>query len=174
MEKARVYWFFGLSGSGKSTLADALSIRMQSDDRSVLRLDGDQLRMGLNKDLGFSSEDRLENVRRAAELAKLAIEQGISVVASFISPEEIHRSKVREVLGTNVDLIFVAASLETCRRRDVKGLYEQEKKGVLTSFTGVSAPFDEPIETDLRVFTEKSSVDECIEIIWKQLIAQKK
>lgn len=173
MEKAYVYWFFGLSGSGKSTLADALALRLKSLGEQVLRLDGDQMRAGINKDLGFSSQDRLENVRRAAEIAKLSLEQGISVVASFISPEDIHRRKVKEVLGAKVHLIFVDASIETCKLRDVKGLYQQQAQGNISSFTGVSAPFEKPMDASMRISTEESSVEACIDQIMKQWKEQK-
>jgi len=168
MEKAHVYWFFGLSGSGKSTMADALAVYLKVSGVPILRLDGDQLRTGLNKDLGFSSEDRLENVRRAAEIAKLSLAQGISVVASFITPEEIHRKKAREILGTKVHLIFVDASMETCRQRDVKGLYHQEGKGNIQQFTGVSAPFERPIDADMIISTEEKSVEECLDVLEQQ------
>lgn len=169
MGKARVYWFFGLSGSGKSTLADAFTLRLNAIGERVFRLDGDQLRKGVNKDLGFSQEDRLENVRRAAEMAQLALTQGYTVVASFISPEEIHREKVRSILGEYVELIFVDASLETCRTRDVKGLYRQEEKGNIKEFTGLSAPFDVPKEGVFRISTEGTNVDQCVDELWEKL-----
>lgn len=169
MGKAHVYWFYGLSGSGKSTLADAFTLRLNANEERVFRLDGDQLRKGVNQDLGFSQKDRLENVRRAAELAQLALEQGYTVVASFISPEEIHRDTVRSILEENVDLIFVDASLETCRTRDVKGLYRQEEMGILPEFTGVSAPFQVPKEDDFRISTEKMSVEQCVDELWEKL-----
>lgn len=174
MEKARVYWFFGLSGSGKSTVADAFALRLNDFGQHVFRLDGDELRKGVNKDLGFSQEDRMENVRRAAEMAQLALTQGFTVVASFISPEEIHREKVRSVLGEYVEMIFVDASIDTCRTRDVKGLYQQVEKGNIKEFTGVSAPFEMPNMEELRISTDGTTVEHCVNVLWEKLIVSRK
>ena len=120
MNNPIVIWFFGLSGSGKSTLANLLLQRLKDIGISSVSIDGDQLRKGINQDLGFSSEDRMENIRRSAEIAKLLLENHQVVLASFITPEEIHREKVREILGSNVRFLFVDADLKTCQSRDVK------------------------------------------------------
>ena len=133
MKNPIVIWFFGLSGSGKSTLSNLLLQRLKDNGISVVSIDGDQLRKGINQDLGFSSEDRMENIRRSAEIAKLLLENHQVVLASFITPEEGHREKVREILGVNVRFLFVDADLKTCQSRDVKGLYQNVSQGTLNN-----------------------------------------
>jgi adenylylsulfate kinase len=160
-----VFWFFGLSGSGKSTLSNLLLDQLKTKGISTVSIDGDQLRAGINEDLGFSSEDRMENVRRSAEIAKLLLEHHQVVLASFITPEEQHREKVREILGTSVRFIFVDADISICRERDVKGLYKKVDNGTMVQFTGVSAPFERPSQVDLIVDTNKQTTDECLEQI---------
>jgi adenylyl-sulfate kinase len=158
-----VLWFFGLSGSGKSTLSTLLFERLKSQGYAVFCIDGDQLRNGLNQDLGFSSQDRMENIRRAAELAKLLSSNYNIVLASFITPEEVHRNKVRELLGDAVKFIFVDADLETCRSRDPKGLYQRAHSEAISDFTGISAPFERPNHADLVLDTAKNNDDDCLE-----------
>jgi len=158
----KVFWFFGLSGSGKSTLSNRLGEALKSKGLPVFSIDGDQLRQGINKDLGFSSDDRKENIRRAAEISKLMSDNNQIVLASFITPEESHRDMVSQVLGNTVRFIFVEADLKTCRQRDVKGLYRQVDEGSLAQFTGVSAPFVRPKKVDLVLDTTMNSVDECL------------
>ena len=157
-----VFWFFGLSGSGKSTLSNRLGEALKSKGLPVFSIDGDQLRQGINKDLGFSSDDRKENIRRAAEISKLMSDNNQIVLASFITPEESHRAIVSLVLGNTVRFIFVDADLKTCRQRDVKGLYRQVDEGSLAQFTGISAPFEHPKKVDLVLDTTMNSVDECL------------
>ena len=165
MENPIVIWFFGLSGSGKSTLSNLLLKQLKNQGISSVSIDGDQLRTGINQDLGFSSEDRMENIRRSAEIAKLFLENHQVVLASFITPEESHREKVREILGSNVRFVFVDAALQTCQSRDVKGLYQNVSKGTLSNFTGISAPFDRPSQVDLIVDTNEQTTNHCLEQI---------
>lgn len=145
-DRSHVFWFFGLSGAGKSTLADALSRDLFSEHgEKVLRLDGDRLRSGLCSGLGFSDADRTENLRRAAQVARLGIESGLVVVAAFITPQIIQRSAIESIIGaTAVSFVYVDADLATCQRRDVKGLYAGAAKGAVKQMTGVSARFEPP------------------------------
>ncbi|MEO6995503.1 MAG: adenylyl-sulfate kinase [Lacunisphaera sp.] len=144
--RSHVFWLFGLSGAGKSTLADALSRDLLSEHgEKVLRLDGDRLRSGLCSGLGFSDADRTENLRRAAQVARLGIESDLVVVAAFITPQIIQRSAIESILGASaVSFVYVDADLATCQRRDVKGLYAGAAKGAVKQMTGVSARFEPP------------------------------
>ena len=162
MNNPIVIWFFGLSGSGKSTLANLLLQRLKDNGISSVSIDGDQLRTGINQDLGFSSEDRMENIRRSAEIAKLLLEHHQVVLASFITPETAHREKVRQILGKTVRFIFVDADLKTCQSRDVKGLYKNVSQGTINNFTGISAPFDRPTQVDLIIDTNEQSTEDCL------------
>lgn len=158
------FWFFGLPCSGKSTLAKELEKHFLDKNRRVFHLDGDLLRSGLNKDLGFSPEDREENLRRAAHLAKMLNETGHMVMCSFITPTKKTRDMVRDIIP-NVTMIYTKCSLEECKRRDVKGMYERAERGEIKNFTGVDAPFEEPEEADIVVDTEKLNVEESIQHI---------
>jgi adenylyl-sulfate kinase len=153
-----VFWFFGLSGAGKTTLATGLTANLRQRGWPVLLLDGDVLRTGLCRDLGYSDEARTENIRRAAEVAKLAVTQGQVVVAAFITPRESQRCLTREIIGPDqLDLIAVDASLALCRQRDPKGLYRQSAAGNLPLFTGVNSVFEISTRPDLRVRTDDRS-----------------
>jgi adenylylsulfate kinase len=149
-----VFWIFGLSGAGKSTMATALIGALRSQNVSVLVLDGDELRNGLCRDLGFSDIDRTENLRRAAEVARLGANSGLCVIASFITPLDAHRRLVAEIInGSRLSLVFADAPLEVCRRRDVKGLYAKAQAGQIAQMTGISSSFERPSRTDLTLAT---------------------
>ncbi len=163
MQPGRTFWFFGLSGAGKTTLASGLAESLSSQSRPVLLLDGDVVRAGLCRDLGFSDEARTENIRRAAELAKLAMAQGQVVIAAFITPREDLRHRAREIIGREqLALIWVDAPLAICRQRDPKGLYQRSDAGSLPLFTGMNSAFEEPVSYDLRVRTDQHSAAELV------------
>ncbi len=148
-QRARVIWLYGLSGSGKSTLATALDRRLFSDGRATQLLDGDNVRTGLNKNLGFSDAERDENLRRVAEVAKLFLQAGIVTVCSFITPKRAQRDAARAIIGDADFLdVYVHASFETCAARDPKGLYAKAKAGELKKFTGKDSSFETPTEDE--------------------------
>lgn len=160
--KAGVLWMTGLSGSGKSTIAHRIERELILSGHRVYVLDGDTLRTGLNRDLGFGDEARRENLRRAAEVVKVMVDAGLIVIASFISPFAAERQMVREILGAHFFEIFVEASIETCEERDPKGLYKRARAGVIKKFTGISSPYEAPKNPDLRLNTSKYTLDECV------------
>ena len=153
-----VFWLCGLSGAGKSTLADALLATLRAQGRQVLALDGDVLRTGLCKGLGFSAADRAENLRRAAQVARVASDSGLNTVASFITPLQANRDMVIEILGRDrCSLVFVDAPLAVCQQRDVKGLYSRANQGGVAQMTGLSSPFEPPSNADLVIPTAAQS-----------------
>ena len=166
-QNGHVFWFYGLSGSGKSTLANSIERKLVETGIVTKILDGDNIRSRLNKDLGFSDEDRLENIRRIAEVARLFLDAGIVVLTSFITPKRELRSLAAEVVGKD-DLtpVYIQASFETCAARDVKGLYAKAASGKVAEFTGKDSSFEAPDETDkdwvisTESQTEEDSVDE--------------
>lgn len=167
-QKARVIWLFGLSGSGKSTLATGLERALLADGFTTHLLDGDNVRTGLNRGLGFSDEDRAENVRRVAEVAKLFVDAGVVVVASFITPLARHRSLVRDIVGADDWIpVFVDASFATCARRDPKGLYAKAAAGAVGQFTGRDSGFEVPAEREghWTVRTEDQSPEESLQAL---------
>jgi len=143
-QKACTIWMSGLSGSGKSTVANLVEEKLISLGYHTYILDGDNTRMGLNKDLGFSEEARIENIRRVSEVCKLMNDAGLIVICSFISPFEKNREQAKEIIGENFFEVFVDASLETCEIRDPKGLYKKARAGEIKEFTGISSPFEMP------------------------------
>ncbi|MBA3849085.1 MAG: adenylyl-sulfate kinase [Opitutus sp.] len=151
---AQVFWLFGLSGAGKSTLACGLAAALRAEGRAVLALDGDRLREGLCAGLGYSDAARAENLRRAAEVARLATESGLTVVAAFITPREENRATISRIIGPDrLRFVHVTAPLEVCRARDAKGLYARQAAGQLPDFTGISSAFESPAQTHLALDT---------------------
>ena len=151
-QKSPVIWLTGLSGSGKSTIANELAIKLQKEGKLAYILDGDNIRIGLNKDLGFSDNDRKENIRRIAEVAKLLSDAGVIVITAFISPFREERQKAKEIVGREDFIeVYVRTSLETCERRDPKGLYKKARAGEIPMFTGIDSPYEEPIDHDIMV-----------------------
>ncbi len=168
--KGSVVWLTGLSAAGKSTIAINLEKLLFDKGYQVCLLDGDNVRHGLNKDLGFSPEDREENIRRIAELAKLLANYGLIVITAFISPYKVHRNQARKLLDNGRFLeIYVKCSLEECARRDPKGLYKKAFAGEIKEFTGVSAPYEPPENPELEIDTEKLDVEESVDAIYKLL-----
>lgn len=166
-------WFTGLSGSGKSTLANALERALFERKVHTYLLDGDNVRVGLNKNLSFSPEDRTENIRRIAEVAKLMLDAGLVVLASFVSPYREDRENVKRIVGYgNFVEIFVNTPIDECERRDVKGLYAKARAGEIKNFTGVSAPYEAPMVPDIEIDTTKVSVEEAAAVIL-EFIAKK-
>ncbi len=162
-QRGATLWLTGLSGSGKSTIAVAAEGALIERGHMAYVLDGDNVRHGLNKDLGFSPEDRTENIRRIGEVAKLFTDAGALVFASFISPYRADRDGVRELFAEGDFIeVYVAATLETCERRDVKGLYQKARKGEIPEFTGISAPYEEPERPELVLDTNRQSVPESV------------
>lgn len=165
-QRGKVFWLCGLSGSGKSTVANMVERVLHREGRFVVRLDGDNLRSGLNGGLGFSDEDREENIRRASEVAKLLKENGAIVLVTLITPREVFRRMAREVIGDE-DLceVYIKASYEACAERDVKGLYAKAAAGGMKNFTGKESDFEEPRDADLVIDTEDTSVEESAGIL---------
>ena len=164
--KAFLIWFTGLSGSGKSTIANALEFALYSRSISTYILDGDNIRQGVNKDLGFSAEHRTENIRRIAEVAHLFVDAGLVTIASFVSPFRKDREDVKKIVGDDKFIeIYISTSLEECERRDVKGLYKKAREGEITNMTGISAPYEAPIDADLEIDTERQSVEDSVQAI---------
>lgn len=160
-QRAKVIWFTGLSGAGKTTLARKLEDELSRKGYLVQLLDGDNVRTGINNNLGFSDEDRIENIRRIAEVSKLFLHCGIITINAFISPTEQIRQMATEIIGKDDFLvIFVNAPIEVCERRDVKGLYAKARRGEILDFTGITSPFENPGNADLEIKTDLMNVEE--------------
>lgn len=160
-QRGQVLWLTGLSGSGKTTLALALEKKLTEGGHMAVLLDGDNVRDRLCNDLTFTQNCRRENIRRIAEVARILVQNGVVVLCSFVSPEEDMRQSAADIIGSDdFHLIFVKASLETCQSRDPKGLYKKALKGEIKNFTGISAPYEIPLNPDLILDTEKSNPDE--------------
>lgn len=168
-QKATTIWMTGLSGAGKSTIANALEKKLFSMGKHTMILDGDNVRMGLNKNLGFGEKDRKENIRRVAEASKLMNDAGLIVLTSFISPYRLDRRRARQIIGDGFVEVYVNASLQECERRDVKGLYQAARDNKIFDFTGITSPYEEPEDPDIVVDTEKMGVDECVSHILEKL-----
>ena len=162
-------WLSGLSGAGKSTLADAVEKQLFCSGIKTMILDGDNIRMGLCKGLGFSSEGRKENIRRVAEVAKLMNDAGILVIAAFISPMKADREMARQIIGDSYIEVYVNASLDDCISRDVKGMYQKAIRGEIREFTGISSPYEPPMNAEIIVNTSKNTVQECRDIILTEI-----
>lgn len=162
-QRSVMIWFTGLSGSGKSTLAIALERELHKRGLLCRILDGDNIRSGINNNLGFSESDRVENIRRIAEVSKLFIDSGVITIAAFISPNNEVRKMAAKIIGEDDFLeIFISTPLEECERRDVKGLYAKARRGEILNFTGISAPFEAPETPALSLDTSKTSVEESV------------
>lgn len=160
-QKGILLWFTGLSGSGKSTVATMLEQKLHDKGKLTYLLDGDNLRHGLNKDLGFSSEDRIENIRRISEISKLFVDAGIITIATFISPFIEERAKVKKLLGDDFKEIYVECPLKICEARDPKGIYKKARKGEIKNFTGIDSPYEKPLKPDITIHTNINSLEEC-------------
>ncbi len=162
-QKSCVLWFTGLSGSGKSTIANELEKRLNEMGYHTYLLDGDNIRAGLNKDLGFTKEDRRENIRRIAEVAKLFIDAGLITITAFISPFREDREMAKNIIGEKDFIeVFVDAPLEECIKRDPKGLYKKALRGEIKDFTGIDSPYERPDKPGIHIRTGKMGVDECV------------
>ncbi len=168
--KSFVIWFTGLSGSGKSTLANAVEAKLHELDCRSFVFDGDNVRHGLCGDLSFSEEDRVENIRRVAEMSRLFIEAGIIALTAFISPFRSDRRKVRDLMpeGDFIE-VYCDCSLDTCEQRDVKGLYKKARAGIIKNYTGISSPYEEPELAEIVVNTDSLSVEESADLIMQYL-----
>lgn len=159
-------WFTGLSGSGKSTLAIALERELQNRGLLCRILDGDNIRSGINNNLGFTAEDRVENIRRIAEIGKLFVDTGIITIAAFISPNNELREMASRIIGKeNFVEVYISTPIEECEKRDVKGLYAKARRGEIKNFTGISAPFEAPEDAALSIDTSKHSVKESVDML---------
>lgn len=162
-------WFTGLSGSGKSTVANALQKRLYEKNKLTYLLDGDNVRHGLCSDLGFSLEDRKENIRRIAEVSKLFVDSAIITLSTFISPLRSDRESVRNLIGKDFIEVYIKCSLETCEERDPKKLYEKARQGEIKNFTGIDSPYEAPTDAEIVIDTDKLDVDKAVGEIIKYL-----
>jgi adenylyl-sulfate kinase len=165
-----VLWLTGLSGSGKSTIARALEERLHASGKHAYVLDGDNVRHGLNSDLGFSDADRQENIRRVGEVAALFVDAGLIVVTAFISPFRADRQSAREIVGEDRFLeVFVDAPLDTCEQRDPKGLYRKARAGAIPDFTGITSPYEPPVDPAVVLRTGETDVAGCVDEVLREL-----
>ena len=168
--KAVAIWFTGLSGSGKSTLAHALEEKLHQMKCRTYVYDGDNVRHGLCSDLGFNDEDRTENIRRIGEIVKLSVDAGLITMAAFISPIRKDRDRVRSLFAPGDFIeVYCQCSLETCEKRDVKGLYKRARKGQIANFTGISSVYDEPSHAELVIGTDELSINTAVTLIIKKM-----
>jgi adenylylsulfate kinase len=169
-QRAKVLWLTGLSGSGKSTIAQALERRLFVEGFFPQVLDGDNIRTGINNNLSFSAEDRLENIRRIAEIAKLYLHSGIICINSFISPSREMRQLARDIVGTdNFIEVYINAPLEVCEARDVKGLYQKARQGLIKGFTGIDDPYEAPGNPEIEIRTDQLSLEASVNVIMDRL-----
>ncbi|MFI3305045.1 MAG: adenylyl-sulfate kinase [Rikenellaceae bacterium] len=167
-QRSVMIWLTGLSGSGKSTLAVALERELYRRGILCKLLDGDNVRRGINRNLGFSPEDRIENIRRIAEIGRLFVDCGVVTLSAFISPTEDMRERAREIIGADDFMeIYVSTPIEECERRDVKGLYKKARAGEIKEFTGISQPFEAPSNPTLSIDTTNHTIEESVELLLK-------
>ncbi len=165
-QKPCIVWFTGLSGSGKSTIANAVEATLVSRGKHTYLLDGDNIRLGLNRGLGFSEEDRVENIRRIGEVSKLFVDAGLIVLTAFISPFIADREKVRELVGLGEFIeVFVDTPLAVCEQRDPKGLYRKARKGEIANFTGIDSPYEAPEDAEIVIKNEGISIDDAVAVV---------
>lgn len=170
-QRAMVFWLTGLSGSGKSTIAQGVERRLFEAGYFPQVLDGDNIRSGINNNLGFSLEDRQENIRRIAEVAKLYVNSGVVVLSSFISPTQAIRQQAADIIGTeDFREIFIDTPLELCEARDVKGLYAKARRGEIKGFTGIDSPYEPPENPFLRIPTADLSVEEAVDQVFEAVL----
>lgn len=168
-------WFTGLSGSGKSTLANLVEVELNKKGISTFSLDGDNIRQGINKDLSFEPGDRTENIRRIAEIANLMVDAGIVTLAAFVSPYFEDRENIKTIVGKeNFVEIYINTSLEECERRDVKGLYKMARAGEIKNMTGISAPYEAPINPSIEIVTDHQSIETSVQAILDFIIQKLK
>ena len=178
MEKSKskfVLWFTGLSGSGKTTIGNELRKELLNFGyEKIIVLDGDDLRRGINSNLDYSDKDRSEANRRAAEIAKILFKQGYTVIVTTISPFKKDREVAKKIISNkNFKIIFINATLETCKRRDIKGLYKQAMNGRIKKFTGIDSPYEEPKNANITINTQDNNISSCIKFLIEKLIQQK-
>jgi len=172
-QKPCILWFTGLSGSGKSTIANAVEVELNELDKHTYLLDGDNIRLGLNKGLTFSDEDRIENIRRIGELSKLFVDSGTIVLAAFISPFIIDRKIVRDLVKKNEFIeVFIDTPLAICESRDPKELYKKARQGKIPNFTGISSVYESPIKAEINIKTDLLNLKECVNKIINYLADQ--
>jgi adenylylsulfate kinase len=173
--RSLLIWFTGLSGSGKSTLANMVEMELHKRGISTFSLDGDNIRQGINKDLSFAPEDRTENIRRIAEIGHLMVDAGLVTLAAFISPYIVDRENIKNIVGVeNFIEIYINTSLKECERRDVKGLYKKAREGEIKNMTGISAPYEAPINPDVEIVTDDQDVETSVQTILDFIIQKLK
>ena len=174
-QRGIMIWFTGLSGSGKSTVAMGVERELHAQGILCRILDGDNVRAGINNNLGFSAEDRIENIRRIAEIGKLFVQSGVVTLACFVSPTNDIRQMAREIVGEEDFLeVYISTPIEECERRDVKGLYARARKGEVKNFTGISAPFEAPVSPDIAIDTSKIPLEESVRTLTELIIKRVK
>ncbi len=170
-QRGKVLWFTGLSGSGKSTLAIALERQLFNEGYHVVILDGDNIRSGINANLSFSPEDRTENIRRIAEIAKLFVANGLICIVSFISPTREMRQMAKTIIGEEDFVeVYIDTPLEICESRDVKGLYKKARAGDIPDFTGIHAPYEAPIQPNIHIQTESATIESSLDHLYQHVI----
>ena len=174
-QRGIMIWFTGLSGSGKSTVAMGVERELHAQGILCRILDGDNVRAGINNNLGFSAEDRIENIRRIAEIGKLFVQTGVVTLACFVSPTNDIRQMARKIVGEEDFLeVYISTPIEECERRDVKGLYARARKGEVKNFTGISAPFEAPVSADIAIDTSKIPLEESVRTLTELVIKRVK